>query len=292
VLRTYLEREGALVGWSKRGERMAGRQQAGSDLRRLATQIRLSATRMVAIQGFGYLGQALSSAEIFAVLFGGGFVRHGRDRFVLSPGHYVIGLYAVGAALGLLDAKELESYGKDGTPLEAIGTERTPLVDLVCGSLGQGLSGAIGFALAARLAGEDRDTYAFLSDGEMQEGQTWEAAMFAAHNRRRMGRLVAVVDANNSQVDGPVTSVIALEPLAEKWRCFGWRVVEADGHDLGALGDALATRCADSEPLVVIARTEIFGRMRSIPASADGHFIKLDSTLERALIAELEAELA
>ncbi|HEV2116613.1 MAG TPA: 1-deoxy-D-xylulose-5-phosphate synthase N-terminal domain-containing protein [Terriglobales bacterium] len=270
---------------------MAGQQQALCDLRRLAAQIRLSATRMVAIQGFGYLGQALSSAEIFAVLFGAGFVRPGRDRFVLSPGHYVIGLYAVGAALGLLDAKELESYGKDGALLEAIGSERTPLVDLVCGSLGQGLSGAIGFTLAAHLAGEERDTYAFLSDGEMQEGQIWEAAMFASHNRRRMGRLVAVVDANNSQVDGPVTSVVALEPLAEKWRSFGWRVLEVDGHDVEALSPALATRCAD-EPLVVIARTEIFGRMRSIPASADGHFIKLDAAVERALIAELEAALA
>src|SRR5579864_1490828 len=158
---------------------MGAQQQTGCDLRRLTTQIRLSATRMVAIQGFGYLGQALSSAEIFAVLFGGGFVRAGRDRFVLAPGHYVIAFYAVAAAVGLLDPKELECYGKDGALLEAIGTERTPLVDLVCGSLGQGLSGAIGFALAAHLAGEERDIYAFLSDGEMQEGQIWEAAMVA-----------------------------------------------------------------------------------------------------------------
>jgi transketolase len=271
---------------------MVGQQEAMCDLRRLATRIRLNATRMVALQGFGYLGQALSSAEIFAVLFGGGLVRPSRDRFVLSPGHYVIGLYAVAAAIGLLDPKELESYGKDGALLEAIGTERTPLVDLVCGSLGQGLSGAIGFALAAHLAGEDRDTYAFLSDGEMQEGQTWEAAMFAAHNRRRMGRLVVVVDANNSQVDGPVPSVLPIEPLADKWRSFGWRVLEVDGHDAGALCSALASRSADFEPLVVMARTEIFGRMNSIPASADGHFIKLDQALERALIAELEAALA
>ncbi len=128
---------------------------SSSDLRRIATRIRLNATKMVAIQGFGYLGQALSSAEILAVLFGGGFVRAGHDRFVLSPGHYVIAFYAIAAELGLLSAEELASYGKDGALLEAIGTERTPLVDLVCGSLGQGLSGAIGFALASHLAGED-----------------------------------------------------------------------------------------------------------------------------------------
>jgi transketolase len=263
-----------------------------SDLRRLAARIRLNATRMVAIQGFGYLGQALSSAEILAVLFGDGCVRAGRDRFVLSPGHYVIGLYAVAAEVGLLSADELASYGKDGALLEAIGTERTPLVDLVCGSLGQGLSGAIGFAIASRLAGEDRDTYAFVSDGEMEEGQVWEAAMFASHYRHHMGRLVVVIDANNSQVDGSVTSVTTIEPLAEKWRSFGWRVAEVDGHDVDALSAAFASRSADAEPLVVIARTEILGRMRSIPPTVDGHFIKLDNALERALTTELEAALA
>jgi transketolase len=261
-------------------------------LARLAARIRLNAARMVAIEGFGYLGQALSSAEIFATLFGGSGVRFGRDRFVLSAGHYVIALYAVAAEVGLLDAGQLDSYGRNGSPLEAIGTERTPLVDLVCGSLGQGLSGAIGLALAAQLAGEDRDTYAFVSDGEMEEGQTWEAAMFAAHHRRRMGRLVVVIDANGSQVDGPVCSVTTLEPLAEKWRAFGWRVAEVDGHDVQALSEALASRSADAEPFVLIARTHILGRTRSLPATLDGHFLRLDDSQQRALIAELESALA
>lgn len=272
------------------GDRM--RDQKPSDLRRLAAKIRLHATKMVAIQGFGYLGQALSSAEIFAALFGGGFIRAGRDRFVLSPGHYVIAFYAVAAELGMLSPAELASYGKDGALLEAIGTERTPLVDLVCGSLGQGLSGAIGFALASHLAGEDRETFVFLSDGEMEEGQVWEAAMFASRHRHRMGRLVAVIDANNSQVDGPVTSVATIEPLADKWRSFGWRVLDVDGHDVEALSGAYASRSVDCEPLVVIARTDIFGRMRSIPPAVDGHFIKLDSALQRAITSELEADLA
>lgn len=267
-------------------------QQAIYDLRRMATRVRLNATRMVAIEGFGYLGQALSSAEIFAVLFGGGFIRRGRDRFILSPGHYVTGLYAVAAAVGLLAPEQLEAYGKDGALLEAIGTERTPVVDLVCGSLGQGLSGAIGYAIATHLAGEDRDTYAFLSDGEMEEGQVWEAAMFAAHNSSRMGRLIVVIDANNSQVDGSVDSVTTVEPLAEKWRSFGWRVAEVNGHDVLALSDAFASRFPGSEPFVVIARTEILGRTQSIPQRADGHFIKLDASLKRALITELEAALA
>jgi transketolase len=258
-------------------------------LRRLAARIRLRATEMVAIQGFGYLGQALSSAEIFATLFGA-VMRYGHDRFVLSPGHYVIALYAAAAEIGLIDPQTLTTYGKDGSPLEAIGSERTPLGDLVCGSLGQGLSGAVGFALAAELAGEDRDTFAFLSDGEMEEGQVWEAAMFAAH--RRLGRLAVVIDANNSQVDGPVDSVTTLEPLADKWRAFGWRVAELDGHDVEALWRALAARHGGPEPLAIVARTQISGGLRAIPPTVDGHFIKLDAALQAAITSELEAAIA
>jgi len=271
-------------------ERPAGLPLDAPGLRRLAAQIRLHATRMVAIQGFGYLGQALSSAEIFAVLFGGGVVRFGRDRLVVSPGHYVIALYAAAAETGRIDARKLAYYGKDGAELEAIGSERTPLVDLVCGSLGQGLSGAIGFALAARLKGEDRRTFAFLSDGEMEEGQVWEAAMFAAHHR--LEHLVVVIDANDSQVDGPVTSVTTLEPLADKWRAFGWRAVELDGHDVEALSGALRSQSDNAVPLVVIARTHVMGRMQAIPSTVDGHFIKLDAALEAAIVRELEAGLA
>lgn len=258
-------------------------------VRRVAARIRLRATEMVAIQGFGYLGQALSSAEIFAVLFGG-VIRYGFDRFVLSPGHYVIALYAAAAELGLFDPQALATYGKDGSLLEAIGSERTPLGDLVCGSLGQGLSGAVGFALAAELAGEDRDTFAFLSDGEMEEGQVWEAAIFAAH--RRLGRLMVVIDANNSQVDGPVTSVTTLEPLADKWRAFGWRVADVDGHDIKALRLAFAARQDSLEPFVVVARTQILGGLRAIPPTVDGHFIKLDAALKAAITSELEAAIA
>lgn len=256
----------------------------------MATRIRLHAARMIAIQGFGYLGQALSSADILAVLFGG-VMRHGVDRFVMSPGHYVIGLYAAAVEAGLLEEAALSSYGADGSRLEAIGSERTPVADLVCGSLGQGLSGALGLALAARLAGEDRATFAFVSDGEMEEGQVWEAAMFASHQRHRIGRLVVVIDANNSQVDGPVTSVTTIEPLADKWRAFGWRTADVDGHDVEALLGALSSRSDDGAPLVVIARTDILGRVRALPPSLDGHFVKLDADLTRALTAELEAAL-
>lgn len=256
------------------------------ELRRLAARIRLNAAEMVAIQGFGYLGQALSAAEIFAVLFGGA-LRVGHDRFVLSPGHYAIVFYAVAAEIGLLDRAELADYGADGARLEAVSTERTPYLDLTCGSLGQGLSGAIGFALAARYAADGRRVFAFLSDGEMEEGQVWEAAMFAAHHE--LDNLVAVVDVNGSQVDGPVTSVTTLEPLEEKWRAFGWDTVAVDGHDVAALAAALAPGERRMRPRVVLARTHILGRLTSIPATVDGHWIKLDPRVKAALVEELRA---
>jgi transketolase len=255
-----------------------------AEIRKLANAVRRSATEVVARQGFGYLGQALSSAEIFAVMFGSGFVRVGHDRFILSPGHYGISFYAVAAELGLLDKDALGSYGDDGALLESITTERTPLIDLSCGSLGQGLSGAVGFALASRLAKEDRRVVAFLSDGEMEEGQIWEAAMFAAH--RALSELTLIIDANNSQVDGPVSSVTTIEPLDAKWASFGWRVSSIDGRDVRALSDALWSP-SNGSPHVIIAKTDIFANLRSVPPATDGHFFKVDAALARAILDEL-----
>jgi transketolase len=257
-------------------------------LRRLATRIKLDALEMVSIQGLGYLGQALSSAEQFAVLFGE-VIRHGRDRFVLSPGHYAVAFYAAAAELGLIDRRALADYGRDGALLEAISTERTPGLDLTAGSLGQGLSGAIGLTLADRLGGEDRRTFAFVSYGEMEEGQLWEAAMFAAHHR--LGHLVVSLDANGSQVDGEVTSVTTLEPVADKWRAFGWHAAEVDGHDISQLRAAFSAAAADGRPTVVVARTHILGVLKSIPSTADGHFLKLESGVGDAIRAELLARL-
>jgi transketolase len=256
------------------------------DVTRLAARIRLNATHMVAIQGFGYLGQALGTADVLAVLFGRGILRSTWDRFILSPGHYAIAWYAVAAEAGLIERSELATYGMDGALLEAISTERTPLVDLSCGSLGQGLSGAIGFALAARRAQEDRRVYALLSDGEMEEGQVWEAATFASHHQ--LDNLVVIIDANDSQVDGAVSWVTTIEPLADKWRAFGWHVTDIDGHDPRAIEDAFLAAAAGS-PRVIIARTDILGRLRSIPKTVDGHFVKLDAKLQADIIAELEA---
>jgi transketolase len=256
--------------------------------RKAATRLRLRATRMIAREGFGYLGQALSSAEEFAVLFCGHF-RRGHDRFVLSPAHYAISAYAIGAELGLLDEAELAAYGTDGSRLEAVGTERSPVAGVTCGSLGQGLSAAAGLALADDLRGGDSRTYALVSDGEMEEGQVWEAAMFAGH--RCLRRLIVLLDANDSQVDGPVSSVTTVEPVAAKWRAFGWHAAELDGHDVVALDEALRGAIGEDRPSVLICRTSTRTGLRCLPPDADGHFIKLPAGLAERAAAELQSDL-
>jgi transketolase len=270
------------------------------DLRRLATAIRLRAVRMVAPHGFGYLGQALSAAEQYAAVYGAA-LRPGTDRVICSPAHYVIAAYAAAAETGLLDEAVLAGYGRDGSALEAIGTERSPVPDYTCGSLGQGLSAAAGFALADRLrARPEVRTFAFLSDGELQEGQVWEAAMFAGHYR--LDRLTVLLDANNSQVDGPVDGITTIEPVAAKWRAFGWDAVELDGHDVSAVAAAVASGASGADstggatgptgPRVLVCRTSTRHGLACLPPDADGHFIKLPADLAAAADAELSAELA
>ena len=251
------------------------------ELAATARRIRRHAVRMVAIAGMGYLGQATTSAEVFAVLYRA-VLRHGVDRLVLSPGHYVITHYAAAVEAGLLDERALATYGVDGSWLESISTERTPLVSATCGALGQGLSVGAGLALADALADAERRTFVFGSDGEMEEGQTWEAAMFAAHHR--LGRLTALFDCNGSQVDGPVATVTTIEPVADKWRSFGWTVHEVDGHDVGAVLAALHPPPGDGRPSVVLARTRMLHGLGSLGDGRDAHFVTLGpGDVERAL---------
>lgn len=250
----------------------------------IATEAKITSVRLVDSLGLGYLGQALSSAEILTALLGH-YVRPGIDRFVLSPSHYVTGMYAVAAEVGLLDRELLGSYGVDGSDLETIGSERTPVADFTCGSLAQGLSVAIGYVLADRLSGSDARTAVLSSDGEMEEGQTWEAALFAGHHR--LGALTVVLDCNDSQVDGPVSSVTTVEPVPAKWEAFGWNVAEVDGHDLPALLDVL-DRPPGDQPRMVVARTTATGRLAALEGNDDAHFIKMEDGLGARLVDELE----
>jgi transketolase len=261
-----------------------------ANLGAFADRLRLRGVQMVAPHGFGYLGQVLSAAELFAALYARHY-RPGEDKIVISPGHYIIVAYAAAVELGLLDAAELATYGQDGSRLEAIGTEKSPTVDLVCGSLGQGLSGAVGLALSERMKGNKTcRVFTLISDGELEEGQLWEAAMFAAHNK--LDNLIVFLDANDSQVDGPVSSITTLEPIALKWESFGWAAFDVDGHDVDAVDAAFAAALTAGKPAVVIGRTSTAHGLDCLPPDADGHFIKLPPDLAAAAIAELEARLA
>lgn len=177
-----------------------------------------------------------------------------RDRFVLSKGHAAVGLYATLAERGYLPVDELATYARPGSRLMGHPVRAVPGVEAATGSLGHGLALGCGFALGARLDGHDSRTFVLMGDGELQEGSVWEAAIGAAS--LGLDRLVAVVDRNSLQLTGDTDSIAAMEPLADRWRGFGWAVQEADGHDLATLVRALGTTPWEpGRPSVLIART-------------------------------------
>ena len=255
-------------------------------LENLADRIRNRVFEHVLQNDGGYLSQALSAGEIFAALYGSvlnlGPVEDGlmagqfpgvpgagnamyrsgrrfngapgpeRDRFLFSPAHYALVLYAALIEAGRLDPSALDDFNVDGSTMEMIGAEHSPGVETTTGSLAQALSQASGIALARKMRGETGRTWVFMSDGEFQEGQTWETLQFAAHHR--LGKLRAVVDANGQQCDGAMADVMGIEPLVERIRAFGCQAAEVDGHDMAQLVSEL-DRDID-EPLIVIARTD------------------------------------
>jgi len=241
----------------------------------------------------GHIGCSLSVAEVIAVVFRCVLRRTGpddpdRDRFVLSKGHAALALYAALAIRGDLDEATFLTFGEDGTRLGVHPDAAIPGVDFSTGSLGQGLSFACGAALAARTAGSARRVVALLSDAECDEGSTWEAALFAGHHR--LGALTAVVDVNGSQALGRTREVLGLEPLADKWRAFGWTVVEAPGHDESALERILAPRRADPDaPLVVLARTELGHGVSFMANDVRWHYAPMTDEQARAALAEVDA---
>jgi transketolase len=217
---------------------------------------------MVAAGGSGHPGGSLSAVEILAALYLR-VLRHDpaqalwpdRDRFILSKAHTVPVLYAFLAECGYLPVEELTTFRHLNSRLQGHSKmQSVPGVEMSGGSLGQGLSFSIGQALAARLDRRDYHVYCLLGDGELDEGQVWEAAMAAAHYK--LVNLTAIVDRNGVQNDGFITDIMSQEPLADKWRAFGWHVQEVDGHDVSALLAAFErTKVELDGPSVVIAHT-------------------------------------
>ena len=239
------------------------------ELEGIARGLRRDAIEAIYQAGSGHPGGSLSEMDILVTLYFD-VLRHDpvnpgwpdRDRFILSKGHACPGLYAVLASRGYFPREELWKFRKTGAMLQGHAHPGTPGVEMNSGSLGQGLSFAIGAALAARLSNKRYNVYALLGDGECDEGQIWEAAMSASHYR--LGNLIAIVDRNRIQNDRFTDDVMRLEPLASKWRAFGWRVLEVDGHNMRQIRDVLrqAGRTRN-RPTMVLART-IKGRGVSI----------------------------
>ena len=231
-------------------------------LRAKARDIRKHVVRMVGAASSGHPGGSLSAADIVTVLYFNEMnIRPDdpewpdRDRFVLSKGHAAPVLYAALAEAGYFPAGELVTLRRIDSRLQGHPSIRsTPGVEMSTGSLGQGLSAACGMAIAAKLDGAAWRVYALLGDGELEEGQIWEAVMTAAH--RRLDNLTAFVDANGLQIDGPVADIKSMERIGDRFAAFGWHVVEIDGHDIPAIMAALAeARNTQGRPTAIVART-------------------------------------
>ncbi len=232
------------------------------ELAEQARRLRCLALEAISRAGSGHPGGCLSAAEILAALY----FHHlrldprepnwpERDRFILSKGHAAPLLYAALALRGFFPLEELWTLRQLGSRLQGHPDRlKVPGVEMTSGSLGHGLPVGTGLALAARLSGARYRTYVLLGDGELQAGLVWEAALIAA--KYRLSNLVAIVDNNGVQLDGPVHEILPIEPLAEKWRSFGWAVQEVDGHNIRELLDALDLAANIHErPAVIIAHT-------------------------------------
>lgn len=268
-----------------------------AELRAAAYRIRRYALRMGEVQGQGYIGQALGMADVLAVAY-----RHAmqyqpdnphweqRDRFLLSHGHYAIALYAALLEAGIIPEEELETYGSDDSRLPMSGMATyTPGMEISGGSLGQGLAIAVGMALALRHKGNPAFVYNSMSDGELDEGAVWEAALSAAHHG--LGNLVCLVDVNNQQADGASSKILGFEPLHDKWAAFGWHVQRVDGNDLGALVQAFdaARQHSGAQPRVILLDTLMGKGVPFLEQREKNHFIRVEEAEWQQAIALLDA---
>ena len=262
-----------------------------------AWRIRRYALRMGEVQGQGYIGQALGYADVLATAFGHMMnfrpaepEWEERDRFLLSHGHYAIAYYAALLEAGIIPEEELETYGSDDSRLPMSGMATyTPAMEISGGSLGQGLSIAVGMALGLRQKKNPALVINSMSDGELDEGSTWEAAMSAAHYG--LTNLINIVDVNKQQADGDSRKILGFEPLHEKWASFGWYVQRVDGNDLPAVIKAFenAKSWPENQPRVILCDT-LMGKGVSFLETRDkNHFIRVDADEWQKAIAVLDA---
>ena len=249
-----------------------------------AYRIRRYALQMGEVQGQGYVGQALGYADVLATAYCHAMTYRpedpnweGRDRFLLSHGHYAIAHYAALIEAGVIPESELETYGSDDSRLPMSGMATyTPGMEISGGSLGQGLVIGVGMALALKQKKNPAFVYNSMSDGELDEGSTWEAAMSAGHFG--LDNLVCLVDVNNQQADGPSSRVLGFEPLADKWAAFGWHVQRVKGNDLAAVAEAFdaARALKEAKPRVILFDTLMGKGVPFLEQREKNHFIRVD----------------
>lgn len=260
-----------------------------------ALSLRRSALASIHCAGSGHCGGSLSCAEIMSVLYFGKLridpgnpADEDRDRFVASKGHCAPILYAALAQRGFFPEEEMRNLRQAGHFLQGHpDMKKTPGVDMSTGSLGMGLSVGIGMALAARLQGKPFRVFVLMGDGEMQEGQVWEAAMAAV--KFGLTNLVAILDCNGVQLDGPVGTIMPLGDITAKWQAFGWNVLEADGHDVEALCSAVDSAIESDGPAIVIAKTVKGKGVSFMEGKHEWHGRPLDADEYRAAVVELES---
>ena len=262
-----------------------------------AYRIRRNALRMGEVQGQGYIAQALGIADVLAVAYFHALTHRpddpeweGRDRFLLSIGHYAIALYAALIEARIIPEDELESYGSDDSrlPMSSMASY-TPGVEISGGSLGHGLGIAVGMALALKRKKSKSFVYNLLSDGELDEGHTWEAAMSAGSYK--LDHLIAIVDVNNQQADGPSTEILNFEPLAPKFEAFGWYTQRVDGNDIEAVAAAFdkARGLTEPKPRVVICDTRMGKGIPFLEERERNHFLRVEPDEWQKALAILDA---
>jgi transketolase len=262
-----------------------------------AYRVRRNALLMGEVQGQGYIAQALDIADVLAVAYFHAMryrpeepLWENRDRFLLSNGHYAIALYAALIEAGIVPETELETYGFDESRLPMSGMAAyTPGMEMSGGSLGLGLSIAVGRALGLKRKGSDARVYTLFSDGELDEGSVWEALMSASHYK--LDNLIAIVDVNNQQADGPSTQVMAFEPLVQKLEAFGWFVQRIDGNDLDAVIAAFDTakHHAEAKPRIIIADTLMGKGVPFLEQREKNHFIRVEAHEWQLALAALDS---
>lgn len=267
-------------------------------LRERARRIRRHALRMGEVQGQGYIAQALGIADVLAVSYFHALASRpeepeweGRDRFLLSVGHYAIALYAALIEAGVIPEDEIESYGGDDSRLPMSGMAAyTPGMEITGGSLGHGLGIAVGMALGLKRKKSTSFVYNLFSDGELDEGSTWEAVMSAGSFG--LDNLIGIVDVNNMQADGPSTQQLNFEPLKPKFDAFNWFAQRVDGNDIDALVDAFdkARNHPGKQPRIIICDTKMGRGVPFLEARERNHFLRVEADEWRMALNIVDAE--